>query len=198
MKNRDIMFAALVLAVTTFCVLSAALLRQTDEISPGVYEYSFEEADFTAYAAENPAVVPEEENLLVSRNIFSSLRGKKAEIPDPPEPENVPEVVVQPEEPPKVEVKYNMLGAYPNDWPRFKLLGVSCVDGRYTAIIRGAPILKVTQGPVFARNYTIGDDLSGGVVLHEVKIEERLVLLRRGNDVLTIKLGVEPPEVPSA
>lgn len=192
-KKRDMMIAALTLTLISFLILLVAALKNSaaPEITAN---------DDGSSVAENVSdgISPQLEQDAadaVTGNIFSATRGAVQETvePTPPsEPEKKEEPVSAKTE---EEVTLNMLGSYPNDWPRFKLTGVSCVRGRYTAIIRGGPEHKVTSGEVFARNYTIGDDLSGGVTLYKVKIDEREALLRRGNDVLSIKLGVEPPEV---
>lgn len=194
-KKRDMMVATLTLAFLALCLLLAAFLKDSAGELQFVPPAEDHEETLPADTPTADTSMQQDTAGAAAKNIFSAARGVPPQPAVPPEPETPPEQQQKPAGKPAEEVQLNMLGSYPNDWPRYKLTGVSCVNGRYTAIIRGGPVHKVTSGEVFARNYAIGDDLSGGVTLHEVRIDERLALLRRGNDVLTIKLGVEPPEV---
>ena len=189
-KKRDLLLAALVIGVLSVVLMILSI--RPDDAGRGGDGWSAPEAEINfGGSAEAGGAMMTEREIITVRDLFSPLRGRRP----PTEPADDDEVEISAPAAP-VRESLNRLSHYPGDWPRFKLTGVVLADGRLTALIAGGPDYKVSSGEKFPRHYTTGDALVGGVSLHRIDVENRRVELRRGNDLLTIKLGVEPPEVP--
>ena len=188
-KKRDLLLAALVIGVLSVVLMILSI--RPDDAGRGGDGWSAPETGAVGVGdAEEDGDFPTDREIITVRDLFSPLRGQR--------PQTEPAASGGVENPPPAPERelLNMLPNYPNDWPRFKLTGVMLVNGRLTALIAGGADFKVSSGDKFPRHYTTGDALVGGVSLHRIDVENRRVELRRGNDLLTIKLGVEPPEVP--
>ncbi len=188
-KNRDLLLAALVMGILSVVLMILSIRPDRAEGGGDGWSAPLPEAIGIGNAEDGGGVTTDREIITV-RDLFSPSRGRRsptesAAVADVGNPAPVPEPEL-----------LNRLPNYPNDWPRFKLTGVVLVDGRLTALIAGGPDYKVSSGDKFPRHYTTGDTLGGGVSLHRIDVDDRRVELRRGNDLLTVKLGVEPPEVP--
>lgn len=188
-KNRDLLLAALVMGIISVVLMILSI--RPDDAGRGGDEWSAPMPETVGIrSAEGSGDLAADREIIAIRDLFSPRRGARP-TPEPatsrgddrPAPAPEPEAL-------------NRLQNYPGDWPRFKLTGVVFVDGRLTALIAGGRDCKVSSGEIFPRHYTTGDALGGGVSLHRIDVDNRMVVLRRGNDLLTIKLGAEPPEVP--
>ena len=189
MKNRDLLLAALVMGLLS--VLLMILSIRPDGSGNGGDGWSTPETEAVGGgSAEAGGAFTTDREIITVRDLFSPLRGRRP----PTEPAAADDV--ENPAPAPVRESLNRLSGYPGDWPRFKLTGVVQADGRLTALIAGGQDYKVSSGDKFPRHYTTGDALGGGVFLHRIDVDRRRVELRRGNDLLTVTLGVEPPEVP--
>ena len=189
MNSKVRLIVAVVLTSLSGILLLAALLRSgRNETTLEPEEKSIDVSVVRPVADEAPVGG----EALVRKNLFSRSRG--AARPDAP-PSALPsvapaEIAAAPAAPPP---NLEMLGEYPNDWPRLKLTGVYRIRGVYAAVITGGDEKTVLTGDRYYRLYRPGDEIGGGVVL--VRADARSALLRKDNKGWTIALGAEPPAV---
>ena len=189
MNSKVRLIVAVVLTSLSGILLLAALLRSgRNETTLEPEEKSIDVSVVRPVADEAPV----DGEAIVRKNLFSRSRG--AAPPDAP-PSALPpvapaEIAAAPAAPPP---NLEMLGEYPNDWPRLKLTGVYRIRGVYAAVITGGDEKTVLTGDRYYRLYRPGDEIGGGVVL--VRADARSALLRKDNKGWTIALGAEPPAV---
>ncbi len=189
MNSKVRLIVAGVLTSLSGILLLAALLRSGRNAATRVPEEKNIDVNVVRPVAEE---APVDGAAIVRKNLFSRTRGAAPEQTNaaPLPPVLPPEVAAAPAAPPP---NLEMLGEYPNDWPRLKLTGVYRIRGVYAAVITGGDEKTVLTGDRYYRLYRPGDEIGGGVFL--VRADARSALLRKDNKGWTIALGADPPAV---
>ena len=195
MNRRNILIAAIGAALLAAILLAFSLIRDAKTTPAQVEAHEF------VTVPQYPAIADhskEDYTAIVKQDLFDVRRG----VAPKPAPEPAP-VKKEPAKPVKAatlsdsasaKTSFKMLGGYPNDWPRLKLVGVFLLDGKLGAVSSGGDARTHTAGTTYSNVYREGETIGGGVILGKVYPDS--VILAKGGNGWTIYIGNDPPAVP--